>query len=211
MNHIHERDDDARRDGRDAVPAAFARIAARVEECRDTPRRRRRSCAIVGEARGARAVVDASGDGGSRRDIIGRGRVDIIGRRGEAAIRQLHRLPFPPRPVPLQTHRAARGGQGKGVDAGARARHRVRPGGEHQRAVHDRQDEGRAALGPRPGGADGRVPRDDRTHRRGRGVRRAGDDAVRAQGVRGAVRAQVPGRYVSFYFHTGNCTDVVFI
>ena len=46
----------------------------------------------------------------------------------------------------------------------------------------------------------------------GRGVRRAGDDAVRAQGVRGAVRAQVPGRYVSFsYFHTGNWTDVVFI
>ena len=207
MNHIHERDDDARRGGRDAVPDASARIAARVEEFRDA-RRRRRSCAIVGEARGARAVVDASGDGGS--SDIGR-RHDIIGRRGEAAIRQLHRLPFPPRPFPLQTHRAARGGQGKGVDAGARARHRVRPGGEHQRAVHDRQDEGRAALGPRPGGADGRVPADDRVHRRGRGVRRAGDDAVRAQGVRGAVRAQVPGRYVSFYFHTGNCTDVVFI
>ena len=49
------------------------------------------------------------------------------------------------------------------------------------------------------------------SHRRGRGVRRAGDDAVRAQGVRGAVRAQVPGRYVSFYLHTGNWTDVVFI
>ena len=203
MNHIHERDDDARRGGRDAVPDASARIAARVEECRDAPRRRRRSCAIVGEAR-----VDASCDGGS--SDIGRRHVDV-GRRGEAAIRQLHRLPFPPRPVPLQTHRAARGGQGKGVDAGARARHRVRPGGEHQRAVHDRQDEGRAALGPRPGGADGRVPRDDRVHRRGRGVRRAGDDAVRAQGVRGAVRAQVPGRYVSFYFHTGNWYDVVFI
>jgi hypothetical protein len=27
-------------------------------------------------------------------------------------------------------------------------------GRQHQRAVHDRQDEGRAALGPRPGGAD---------------------------------------------------------
>ena len=207
MNHIHERDDDGRRDGRDAVPAASARIAARVDECRDA-RRRRRSCAIVGEARGTRAVVDASGDGGSSDN--GR-RHDIIGRRGEAAVRQLHRLPFPPRPVPLQTHRVARGGQGQGVDAGAGARHRVRPGGEHQRAVHDRQDEGRAALGPRPGGADGRVPGDDRTHRRGRGVRRAGDDAVRAQGVRGAVRAQVPGRYVSFYLHTGNWTDVVFI
>lgn len=204
MNHIHERDDDARRDGRDAVPDASARIAARVEECRDARRRRLRSCTIVGEAR-----VDASGDGGS--SDIGR-RHDIIGRRGEAAIRQLHRLPFPPRPVPLQTHRAARGGQGQGVDAGTRARHRVRPGGEHQRAVHDRQDEGRAALGPRPGGADGRVPGDDRTHRRGRGVRRAGDDAVRAQGVRGAVRAQVPRRYVSFsYLHTGNWSDVVFI
>ena len=208
MNHIHERDDDARRGGRDAVPDASARIAARVEERRDARRRRRRSCAIVGEARGTRAVVDASGDGGS--SDIGRRHVDV-GRRGEAAIRQLHRLPFPPRPVPLQTHRAARGGQEQGVDAGTRARHRVRPGRQHQRAVHDRQDEGRAALGPRPGGADGRVPGDDRTHRRGRGVRRAGDDAVRAQGVRGAVRAQVPGRYVSFYFHTGNCTDVVCI
>ena len=209
MNHIHERDDDARRDGRVAVPDASARIAACVEACRDAPRRRRRSCAIVGEARGARAVVDASGDGGS--SDIGRRHVDIIGRRGEAAVRQLYRLPFPPRPVPLQTHRAARGGQEQGVDAGTRARHRVRPGRQHQRAVHDRQDEGRAALGPRPGGADGRVPADDRVHRRGRGVRRAGDDAVRAQGVRGAVRAQVPRRYVSFYFHTGNCTDVVCI
>ena len=192
------------------MPDASARIAARVEECRDARRRRRRrSCAIVGEARGTRAVVDASGDGGS--SDIGRRHDDIIGRRGEAAIRQLHRLPFPPRPVPLQTHRAARGGQGQGLDAGTRARHRVRLGGEHQRAVHDRQDEGRAALGPRPGGADGRMPRDDRVHRRGRGVRRAGDDAVRAQGVRGAVRAQVPRRYVSFYLHTGNWTDVVFI
>ena len=210
MNHIHERDDDARRGGRDAVPDASARIAARVEECCDARRRRRRrSRAIVGEARGTRAVVDASGDGGS--SDIGRRHDDIIGRRGEAAIRQLHRLPFPPRPVPLQTHRAARGGQGQGLDAGTRARHRVRLGGEHQRAVHDRQDEGRAALGPRPGGADGRMPRDDRVHRRGRGVRRAGDDAVRAQGVRGAVRAQVPRRYVSFYLHTGNWTDVVFI
>ena len=208
MNHIHERDDDARRDGRLAVPAASARIAACVEACRDARRRRRRSCAIVGEARGTRAVVDASGDGGS--SDIGRRHVDV-GRRGEAAVRQLHRLPFPPRPVPLQTHRAARGGQEQGLDAGAGARHRVRPGGEHQRAVHDRQDEGRAALGPRPGGADGRMPRDDRVHRRGRGVRRAGDDAVRAQGVRGAVRAQVPRRYVSFYLHTGNWTDVVFI
>ena len=170
------------------MSGAPARRAARSPRRPARPRRRPRA-AVVRRSPSpvARGRYDVASKRRRRRECRVPGRV-------EAAVRQLHRLPVPPRPVPVPSHRRERGCRGQGVDAGAGAGHRVRPRRLHERPLHDRQDEGRKALGARSDRADGRVPRGDRGDRRGRRVRGAGDDAVRAQDLRGSVRAQVPGR-----------------